>query len=210
MGRASASAAEQAASDLGSRLRRRRQAVGLTMQAVADHAGLTAGFISQVERNLAAPSLTSLTSIAEALGAHITDFLDPPRNKDLTSREDSRELYALPGAPVSYERLSTTFAGSTLTAVLQHEPPGRRAEPMRHRGEELYYVLRGEITVYVDGTETVLRKGDSIHFASTRRHYTWNHTDRETTILVCSTMNVFEDPIPDGGDPGRPNPDRQR
>lgn len=195
-----ASADDPAASDLGTRLRRRRQAVGLTMQAVADHAGLTAGFISQVERNLAAPSLTSLTSIAEALGAHITDFLDPPRNQDLTSREELRELYALPGAPVSYERLSTTFPGSQITAVLMHEPPGRRAEPMRHRGEELYYVLQGEITVYLDDTETVLRKGDSIHFASTRRHHTWNHSDAETVMLVCSTMNVFEDPAADATD----------
>lgn len=181
------------AADLGTRLRLRRKMRGLTMQTVADRAGLTAGFISQVERNLAAPSLTSLTAIAEALDARVTDFLDPPRNAELTSREDLRELYRLPGAPFSYERLSTSFPGSQLTAVLLHEPPGRRSEPIRHRGEELYFVLDGELTFYLDGTEMVLRKGDSIHFPSSRLHSTWNHSDRETTVIVCTTMNIFED-----------------
>lgn len=195
-----ASATDDAADDLGGRLRRRRKACGLTMQAVADHAGLTAGFISQVERNLAAPSLTSLTAIAEALGGHITDFLDPPKNDDEISREDLRELYALPGAPFSYERLSTTFPGSTLTTVVMHKPPGSRSVPMRHRGEELYFMLEGAITVHVDDTETVLNKGDSIHFASDRRHHTWNHTTREAVLLICSTMNVFEDADPPAAD----------
>lgn len=182
-----------AALDLGARLRHRRKACGLTMQTVADRAGLTAGFISQVERNLAAPSLSSLTSIAEAMGAHITDFLDPPRPGDLISREALRELYAPPGAPFSYERLSTSFPGSQLSAVVMHQPPGFRSEPMRHRGEELYFVLEGEITIYVDETETVLRKGDSIHFASHRPHRTWNHTGREAVLLICTTLNVFEE-----------------
>jgi transcriptional regulator with XRE-family HTH domain len=189
---------EDNATDLGTRLRLRREARGLTMQTVADRAGLTAGFISQVERNLAAPSLTSLTAIAEALGAHITDFLDPPRNEDLTSRDTLRELYRLPGAPFSYERLSTSFPGSQLTAVLLHEPPGRRSEPIRHRGEELYFILEGELTFYIDDTEIVLRKGDSIHFSSSRLHSTWNHSDRATTMIVCTTMNIFEE-----GDPRR-------
>lgn len=186
------------ATDLGTRLRHRRKTRGLTMQTVAERAGLTTGFISQVERNLAAPSLTSLTAIAEALGAHITDFLDPPRNEDLTSRDALRELYRLPGAPFSYERLSTSFPGSQLTAVLLHEPPGRRSEPIRHRGEELYFVLEGELTFFIDDTEMILRKGDSIHFSSSRRHSTWNHSDRATTMIVCTTMNIFEE-----GDPRR-------
>ncbi len=193
------------APDLGTRLRKRRKECGLTMQAVADSAGLTAGFISQVERNLAAPSLASLTCIAEALGSHITDFLGAPPNAAEVSRDTLRELYAVPGGTFAYERLSTTFPGSQLTAVLIHEPPGSRSEPMRHRGEELFFVLEGELTVTVDGATRILRRGDSIHFDSQRLHSTWNHTDKETTVIVCNTMDVFggddadEDRAPDRG-----------
>ena len=53
------------AASLGEALRARRKGLGLTMQAVADGAGLSVGFISRVERNLTAPSLGSFASIAE-------------------------------------------------------------------------------------------------------------------------------------------------
>ncbi|MFD1810280.1 helix-turn-helix domain-containing protein [Gemmobacter lanyuensis] len=40
---------------MGEQMRKRRKALKLTMQTVAERAGLTAGFISQVERGLATP-----------------------------------------------------------------------------------------------------------------------------------------------------------
>lgn len=165
----------------------------MTLQAVARAASLTTGFISQVERDIAAPSLSSLTSIAHALGAHISDFLQPPRNANEMTRADLREMYTLPGAVISYERLSTSFPGSQLTTVVLHHPPKHESEPMRHRGEELYFILEGEVTVYVDDENTVLRSGDSIHFESTRLHHVLNHTDKPAKMLVCNTMDVFGD-----------------
>ena len=182
---------------LGARLRKLRKTRRMTLQAVADKAGLTTGFISQVERDIAAPSLSSLMSIAEALDAHVTDFLKSPRNDRETTHGSHRERYAVPGGTNQYERLSTRFPGSQLSAVLLHEPPGHRSEAISHRGEELYFVLAGEITVSVDGTQSVLREGDSIHFDSNRTHFTWNHSDRPATFIVCNTMDVFGDD--DGG-----------
>lgn len=169
---------------VAARIRGRRKQVCLTMQEVGDGVSLTGGFIIQVERDLAAPSLTSLTSIVGILQSHVTDFLQPRRNDAKISREALRELYNVPGGIFSYERLSTTFRGSLLTAVLIHEQPGHSSELMRHPGEELYFVLKGALTVTLDGVESVLEQGDSIHFDSRRLHNTWNHTDRESVIFV--------------------------
>lgn len=176
---------------LGERLRLRRKECGLTLQAVADGAGLTVGFISQVERDIAAPSLASLTAISEVLGAHISDFFKQPSNKNETTHADLREMYTLPGADISYERLSTNFPGSTITSVMAYFAPNHQAEPMRHRGEELYLLLEGTISIFVDGQETVLRAGDTIHFDSKRLHYVWNRTNTHAKMLICNTMNVF-------------------
>ena len=63
---------------LGCRLRDRRKALGLTLAQVADAAGLTAGFISQIERDLATPSLTSLTNVARVLDLDPAAFLMQP------------------------------------------------------------------------------------------------------------------------------------
>jgi len=178
--------------DLGQAFRRRRTELGLTMQAVADSAGLSVGFISQVERGLAVPSLSSLVAIAEALDRPVSEFLDRPLSS-ATTRNRKRQPFSVPGARRSYERLSTTFPGSRLHSVIAHEPPGMRVEPISHRGEEFFFVLEGEITVELEGRQVVLRTGDTIHFDSRRVHSTWNHSDRSAVLLWCGTMNVFED-----------------
>ena len=178
---------------LGSALRGRRQELGLTMQAVADAAGLSVGFISQVERDLTSPSLSSLASISEVLQTPIGTFLAQPEAEGSTTRNSRRATYSIDAAGLSYERLSTTFPGSTLCSVIIHEPPGHRSEPISHRGEEMFFVLSGEISVEIEGVVEILQAGDSIHFDSRRVHSTWNHTDRPVSILWCGTMDVFGD-----------------
>ena len=163
------------------------------MQAVADAAGLSVGFISQIERGLCAPSLSSLVGISEALQKPINAFLEQPTVEGNTTRGGRRVAYSVPGAETSYERISTSFPGSRLCSVIVHEPPGHRSESISHRGEEIFFVLSGEVTVEIEGNREILKPGDSIHFDSTNVHSTWNHTRETVSILWCGTMDVFGD-----------------
>lgn len=163
------------------------------MQHVADGAGLSVGFISQVERGLTVPSLSSLRAMARVLGRSISYFLDQPGTAEDTTRERDRVGFSVGEGALSYEWLSAEFPGSTLRTVIIHEPPGHRSEPVRHEGEELFYVIAGVITVEVDGKLTVLQHGDSIHFDSRRTHSIWNHGGQTASILWCGTMDVFGD-----------------
>ena len=72
-----------------------------------------------------------------------------------------------------------------------HEPPGHRYEPISHRGEELFYILAGTVTVEIEGEKHVLAEGDSIHFDSYRTHSSWNHGSETASFLWCGTMDVF-------------------
>jgi len=178
---------------IGTALRARRKELGLTMQAVADAAGLSVGFISQVERGLSAPSLSSLAGLAEALQQPMGDFLSQPVIDGDTTRHDARVAYSVDSSGPSYERISTRFPGSQLRSVIVHEPPGHRGEPISHRGEEMFFVLAGEVTVEIEGKVEILRPGDSIHFDSTRVHSTWNDSADSVSFLWCGTMDVFGD-----------------
>lgn len=177
----------------GERLRARRRELGLTLKEVADQAGLSVGFISQIERAIATPSLSSLAGVSKVLGLQISDFLSQPRVIAPTTRHAERPHYAVGSNSLVYERLSSSFAGSVLSTVIIHEPPGHRSEPIAHEGEEIFYVLEGSITVEVDGQPHVLETGDSVHFASNRVHSSWNHTTTPSTILHTCTMDVFGD-----------------
>ncbi len=161
------------------------------MQYVADHAGLSVGFISQVERSITVPSLSSLRSISGVLGKPISHFLEQPSNDTETTRETDRISYSVGQNALSYERLSVNFPGSSIRSVIVSEPPGHRNEPINHEGEELFFMLQGEITVELEGVRTILRRGDSMHFDSRKTHSTWNHTDKTASMLWCGTMDVF-------------------
>ncbi|GAF78581.1 unnamed protein product [marine sediment metagenome] len=182
-------------------MRQRRRELGLTLREVADGAGLSVGFISQVERELTVPSLSSLASISNVLQMHVADFLSQPRPSPFT-RKDERPLFAVDEHSLQYERLSANFSGSVLSSFIIHEPPGHRSEPIKHEGEELFFVLHGSITVEVEGEQTVLNAGDSLHFDSMRRHSSWNHSSEAVTILHVCTTDVLGDNPANIDEPG--------
>ena len=163
------------------------------MKEVAISSGLSIGFISQVERGLTSPSLTSLTAIANFLRSDVTNFLSQPKSKSSITRNEERDVYTINKNGLQYERLSDSFPGHTLNSVIIHEMPGHRSESISHEGEEFFFILEGAITIYIDGVVNILEAGDSLHFDSSRSHSAWNHTNKVTTVLHVCTMNVFGD-----------------
>ncbi len=186
---------------LGEKLRDKRSALGLTLKDVADHAGFSVGFISQIERGITTPSLASLVAVSRVLGVHLSDLLSQPKVTAPITRHAERPHYAIGSNSITYQRLSTSFPGNVLRSVIIHEPPGYRGEPNSHEGEEIYFVLDGALTVELEGEEIILETGDSLHFPSHKVHSSWNHTDQPATILHTCTMDVFGDePEPPGED----------
>ena len=186
---------------LATRLRERRRELGMTLKSVADAAGLSVGFISQIERGITVPSLSSLVSVSRVLDVNVGDFLTSqpqPDEDEVLTKHSQRPVFAVSESSFTYERLSSSFPGHVLRSVIIHEPPGYRSEPIAHEGEEMMFVLDGTITVEIDGERTILEKGDSVHFPSSRVHSSWNHTDLPATVLWTGTMDVFceEPPAP--------------
>ena len=176
---------------LGKRLRDRRRQLGLTLKQVADGAGLSAGFISQIERGLNAPSLSSLAAISGVLRTHVTEFLAQPRPDAPFTLHGERRSFAIEKHALRYERISVSFPGSVLNGVIIHKPPGHRSEWIRHEGEELFYILEGAVTVETEDGSTILEAGSSIHFKSTRLHSSWNHGTSPAVILHVCTSDIF-------------------
>jgi transcriptional regulator with XRE-family HTH domain len=186
---------------LGERLRHRRKELKLTLQDVADRAGFSVGFISQIERGITVPSLVSLVSVCRVLQVDIGSFFQQPKLNVPVTRREHRPVYGLGGISgnaVTYERLSASFPGNVLRSTIIHEPPGFRSEPMSHEGEEIFFIVDGELTLELDGETMILQAGDTAHFPSTRTHTTWNHTDRPTTVFHTCTMDVFGEGEPSG------------
>ena len=57
--------------DIGKKLKNLRIRNDLTLEELASRSELTKGFLSQVERNLTSPSISTLEDLLEALGTNL-------------------------------------------------------------------------------------------------------------------------------------------
>ena len=60
--------------DIGSKLKQLRIKKGFTQEELAEKCDLTKGFISQIERDIASPSIATLNDILLALGSSLKEF----------------------------------------------------------------------------------------------------------------------------------------
>ena len=74
--------------DIGKKLRELRKQNDLTLEDLASRSELTKGFLSQVERNLTAPSIATLADILEALGSNLSEFFHEEEEKQIVFGAD--------------------------------------------------------------------------------------------------------------------------
>lgn len=176
---------------LGQKIRRRRRAIDKTLRQVAEQVGLSISFLSQIERGVATPSLSSLCNIAEALDTTIDTFVKPPRHSGVVTRQGEREMFSLGDVKRTYELMGRGFPGAKLNACLVHRPPGHVSETMHNAGEEFVYVLEGAVLYEIDGERYVLKPGDSIHFRSDQPHRSATMGDAPAVELWVGTLPLF-------------------
>jgi len=180
---------------IGQRIKELRSQRGLTLEEVAEKSGCTPGFISQLERNKAAPSITTLYSIAEALGVKVTDFFPDSINTTKVMRHDHRKDFHFQGSAIVYSLLSTKFSHGALASFLLTMRPANQALPTdefrAHMGEELVYVLEGVLRLWIGDGFYDLYPGDSVYFKSTAKHRLENRSNQLVIALSLITPSLF-------------------
>jgi len=181
---------------LGAQIRELRLARDLTLTEVATSAGRSAGYLSQVERNLTAPTIKSLHSIAHALGVNISWFFneDKPndhRERPFIVRADARRTLRF-GSGIIDELLSPHLRGRLELLYSRFEPGASSGEDMyRHRGEEAGIVVEGNLELWIGDDHFLLQKGDSFSFPSTTPHRYRNPGDTEALVIWAITPPTY-------------------
>lgn len=210
---------------LGAAIRKRRKQMQMTLQALSDRSGVSVGYLSQVERDNATPTLGTLAQIADALDAPLDYFIAAPKPTDGLTRAGMRPQFSLPNSALTYEALAADFPGSELSSYILTVPPGYASETVSHEGEEMIFVLEGEIEQGLDGQPIRMGVGDSLHYSGQLPHAWRNPTDRPARILWTGTLAVLNrrivldlpgrkrrTPVPEGfpPDPARPENRQQQ
>lgn len=192
----------QDALELGRKIRALRLERRLTLRALAEAVGVSQSLISQVERGLASPSITTLRRIAAVLGVPIAVlFLGSGEASDgetdrlgnrLVVRREERKSLRVPRSNVLYELLTPDLNRRIEFLWIEYGPgDASRPDPMSHPGEENAICLEGSVVVTIEGEEFVLNEGDSISFDSSRPHRVENRTDRRAVLVSAITPPAF-------------------
>ena len=184
---------------LGPLIRSRRRNMSITLQDLSDRSGVSVGYLSQLERDNATPTLGTLAQIAQALGVGVDYFIATPRPADALTRADTRMRFSIDGSSIVYERIGAEFPGSQMSSFILHVPDGFRSETMRHEGEEIVYVLEGNVVQVLEGEEFRMMPGDSLHYRGNRAHAWYNDSGAPARILWTGTLELFHGmPAPGG------------
>ncbi|MBK1794370.1 cupin domain-containing protein [Devosia sp. WQ 349] len=176
---------------VGALIRARRRQQQLTLVELGQAAEVSVGYLSQVERDHATPSLGTLAQIARALEVPIDYFISAPTTANALTRAGERNRFSVDGSSVVYERIGADFPGNQLSSFLLTVPPGYRSETVAHEGEELIFVLEGSITQRLDGEDMVMSAGDSLHYRGNLPHSWFNLSDQPARLLWTGTLTLF-------------------
>ncbi len=176
---------------IGAKIRNLRNQNGLTQEELADRTELTKGFISQMERGLPAPSVSTLLDIVECLGTNLSDFFHEENELQIVyPKEDYFEKEDEHKNSITW-LIATAQSRSMEPILVQLQPGQSMPEDKPHEGEEFGYVLDGEIRLHYGEDVYTVRKGDSFIFPANRKHKISSACKKVSSILWISSPPSF-------------------
>jgi len=182
---------------IGTRLRHSRLMRGSRLKDVADAAGCSESLVSKIENNKLQPSLQTLHKLCSVLKIGLGELFSTQHEDDLVvTREGKRSIVEVDalrrGDGIVMERVIPYAKGHLLQSNIHVVAPGGSSFGLiSHEGEEVGYLIAGEIELFVGDKAYQLSAGDTFCFRSEIGHGYRNRGTTEARILFVNTPPTF-------------------
>ena len=178
--------------DIGLKLKELRIQKSLTQEELADRAELSKGFISQLERNLTSPSISTLTDILQCLGTDLKEFFNEEEDSQIVFTKDDFFEKKDDELHNTIEWIIPNAQKNAMEPVLLTLHAGGRSEVyLPHEGEDFGYVLKGSVRISYGSRTYSVRSGESFYFKAGKRHFIENPTSRDAVLIWVTTPPNF-------------------
>ena len=106
--------------NIGQRIKEIRKSKSITIQKLSQFTDLSVGYLSNLERNQASPTLNNLQRICVALGISIRDLLSPSGEERTLIRQEEQQLYEYDEYKLQIRRLDFGKKRGLSGAFYQH------------------------------------------------------------------------------------------
>lgn len=169
---------------IGKRVKTLRIDRHMTLAELGEKANLSTSYLSQIERDRTNPSLTTLMNIAKSLNVEPRYFFESGDDTTLVLHDGRGRQPKIFSPEMVYFPLSPEDSGNKLQVyrvVIQPCSPLQEFDP--YSGEEMCFVLSGQLTVVVGDETHVLEAGDSIHYDALLLHNWSNQGDQPCELI---------------------------
>jgi transcriptional regulator with XRE-family HTH domain len=184
--------AERSPTTLGHRIAFLRKQRTLTLDQLANVSGLTKSYLSKVERGLSVPSISTAMKIAQSLELSVGQLLGETQYQDAISivRSDERPSFMRGGSSsgYDYEMLAPGKQYKMMEPFIM-KPPLTFQDDRRfnHSGQEIIFVLSGQMEIEFGGVHHKLGKGDCAYFDAHVPHRSRSLNGKIAEALVVVT-----------------------
>ena len=171
------------------RLRQLRHESGMTLETLAERAGLTKSYLSKVERGNSTPSISLAIKIATVLGVDVETLFGEQDDTDqimvVRAGERTKIVSDPTGKQSSYEGIATSVGGKQMLPFLLYPQASGERPPFReHVGEEFVFVHQGKVLLEFPDESYELSVGDSAYFQGRIPHRVHAAGKRSPALLI--------------------------
>lgn len=176
--------------DIGKKLKDLRLRNDLTLEELASRSELTKGFLSQVERNLTSPSISTLEDLLEALGTTLAEFFQSEEEEKIVFATndffvDEKDEYTI-------EWVIPNAQKNQMEPILLTLHSGEKSMEMKaHNGEEFGYVLKGNVSLIRGNKKYRLKAKETFYLDGKVSHYLMNTGAGDARVLWITTPPMF-------------------
>lgn len=179
---------------VGEKIKALRENQGISLEQLAERAGLAIEQIDRIENNIDLPSLAPLIKIARVLGVRLGTFLDDQeelgpvvcRKREATDSISFSNNAIQSRKHMEYHSLSKSKADRHMEPfIIDVTPTDDNAFVLSsHEGEEFIMVLSGTMEISYGKHTYLLEEGDSIYYDSIVPHHVHAYQGQAAKILA--------------------------
>ena len=179
---------------VGEKIKALRENQGISLEQLAERAGLAIEQIDRIENNIDLPSLAPLIKIARVLGVRLGTFLDDQeelgpvvcRKRKATDSISFSNNAIQSRKHMEYHSLSKSKADRHMEPfIIDVTPTDDNAFVLSsHEGEEFIMVMSGTMEISYGKHTYLLEEGDSIYYDSIVPHHVHAYQGQAAKILA--------------------------
>ena len=168
---------------IGTKLKRFRKEKSMKLQQLADESGISAGYISKIERGEVNPSVKNIQRLCFALNITANELMvdagevekinNDQKDKTYVVRKDQRlPIYGISDS-MDFESVFDGMAGFKVNVMTLRGGMNEKSYTV-HSYDEFGIVARGNLGMEVEGENYALEEGDCIMIRANTKHIVTN------------------------------------